>query len=183
MARRLIGYRCKATRTYQNGTKESVYLSSCGNVRDVPPFFWSPNLRYDVLIPDRFAARKILSEIAKKCSVDMTREEIDLSDIRIVSVHLRTNEYESCIASKRVREDLSEQECTILDELERRNVSAYAEPKGLAQPSIQFRMKNGYFVWLPIAPFVQLDKPKKTRASRTVQLMLETLASFDGSKV
>lgn len=109
--------------------------------------------------------------------IDTEGRTIEVSDVKIVAVFLKTSEYKSSFASERVREDLSDFNRAVLNEIDRRSIDAIVEPedwKGMPT-TIMFHAPGGDFVWLPIVRYAVVDGPKETRASRTVDRMLEAI--------
>lgn len=155
MGRKLLGYRVRGTR---NGV--CVYL-------DVPEWEWCEGLP-----PLPYGNR---SECIR--AKNATRSETSISDVKIVAVYLKTDEYESSLASRRAIEDLSDFDRAVFKEIDRRGIDAIVEPAdfGGMPTTLRFRAPNGGFVWIPIFAFSVVDGPKETRACRTVDRMLAAI--------
>jgi hypothetical protein len=154
MGRKLLGYRVRGTRFGMR-----VYLN-------VPKWDWSD------AIPLPYANRR---ECVR--AKNATCKEVEVSDVKIVAVYLKTNEYTSLFADERAREDLSDFNRAVVDEIERRNIDAIVEPEsfGGMPTTIRFRAPNGDFVWLPIIRYSVVDGPKEDRVERTVDRMLDAI--------
>lgn len=82
-------------------------------------------------------------------------------------------------ANDRMREDLSDFNRAVMDEIDRRNIDAIVEPEMSKEmpTTIRFRAPNGDFVWLPIVRYSVVDGPKEKRAKRAVDRMLAAIAN------
>ena len=177
MGRQLLGYRVR-------GTSESrcVYLCSGDKGDGTPPFFWSRNIMNAIGLSNRRAARTMNARVKSDTLggfFDIGGHPIEVSDVKIVSIYLKTNEYKSSFFGSQVREDLNDFCRAVLDEIDRRNIDAFVEPesfKGMPT-TLCFRGANNDFVWVPIVRYAVVDGPKETRASRTVDRMLSAIGN------
>jgi hypothetical protein len=121
-------------------------------------------------------ARHLLSESGGYLT-DENDVPIEVSEIKIVAVYLKTNEYESLLASCRTLEDLSDFNRAVVEEIDRRGIDAIVEPLSFVcmPTTLRFRAQNGGFVWIPILAFSVVDGPKDTRTGRTVDRMLAAI--------
>lgn len=166
MGRKLLGYRVRGT--HAGSTVYAKYDNFSGN------YIWSAD-------PNRPLANEDCSCFfkAKRRNVDTNQKTIEVSEIKIVAVYLKTNEYESLLASHRTLEDLSEFNRAVVEEIDRRGIDAIVEPLSFVcmPTTLRFRAPNGGFVWIPILAFSVVDGPKDTRAGRTVDRMLAAIES------
>jgi hypothetical protein len=92
MGRKLLGYRVRGT---SNG--KFVYAS------DTNGFLW---VEQPTMPDDRDVCKLVAKEAMKEPS-DGFGDSVEVSDVKIVAVYLKTNEHASSLAKARVREDLS----------------------------------------------------------------------------
>jgi len=161
MGRKLLGYRVR-------GMAENAYYYA-NSERDC----WDRTVTIPI---SKRGARHLLSD-SGGYSTDENDVPIEVSEIKIVAVYLKTNEYGSSFASRRFLEDLSDFNRAVVEEIDRRGIDAIVEPAdfGCMPTTLRFRAPNGGFVWIPILAFSVVDGPKDTRASRTVDRMLAAI--------
>lgn len=161
MGRKLLGYRVR-------GMSENAYYYA-NSERDC----WDRAVSAPI---SKRGARHLLSDTGGY-STDENDVPIGVSEIKIVAVYLKTNEYESSLVSQRVLEDLSDFNRAVVEEIDRHGIDAIVEPAdfGGMPTMLRFRAPNGGFVWIPILAFSVVDGPKETRAGRTVDRMLAAI--------
>jgi hypothetical protein len=172
MGRKLLGYRVRGT---SNGKRVYVCKSWDGS-----GFHWDGEIVPDVESPDDCRAR--MNEALKE-PINIFGRKIVVENPKIVAVYLKTNEYTSNFAEARVREDLSDFNRAVVDEIDRRDIDAIVEPEdfGGLPTTFRFRAPNGAWIWIPIIACAVVDGPKEERAKKTVDRMLSAIQDVASS--
>lgn len=157
MSRQRLGYRARATRSGKFVyVRYSLHLGG---------YFWDEKPSE----PQSFDVVKSQMCAASGEPIDYVGNPIEVSDVKIVAVYLRTKGEPS--------HELSDFNQAVVDEIDRRDIDAIVEPEdfGGMPTTIRFRAPNGAWIWIPIIACSVVDGFKEERAKKTVDWMLAAI--------